>query len=115
MAPDPSFFNSPTWDAIKIGGGGILAAMLSAFVKNFIKDNAASSAEKDLRDTLVDRVSHLETKMLELEVRLDAVTRQRDDWRWMAMAARLVAETLSMKHDDPIKAWPPDPPDGHRP
>lgn len=119
MAPplDPTFFNSPTWDAIKIAGGGILAAMASAFVKNFVasKDGNTSSAEKGLRDSLVDRVSQLETKMNELELRLDFVTRQRDDWRWLAMSARLIAETLALNHNEKLKEWPPDPAEPHHP
>jgi hypothetical protein len=101
---------SSIWDAVKIGGGTVLGSILAAFAKNFFSSKSDSShQEKGLRDGLSIRVSQLEKRVGELEARLEVATKQRDDWRYLCLDARVVAVTLAAKHGELPPVWPDDP------
>jgi len=106
MAADPSSL----WDPAKIGGGTIVGAIATAFVKNFF--TGAGVQEKDLRSGLSERVAALEEKVEHLEKNINDRTRERDAWRWLALEARLYGNTLAAKHGEAMPTWPPDPPGG---
>lgn len=87
-----------------------MGAIVAAFIKNFF--TGAGIQEKELRSGLSERVATLEGKVEYLEKSVDARTRERDAWRWLAFEARLYGNTLAIKHGEPPMTWPTDPPGG---
>jgi len=90
-----------------LGGAGGLAVL--GVIVNARRPGAGQ--EKDLRDGLSDRNESLEKLVTQKESQVNALTLQRDRWRYLCLQARLDADTVRMRHGDPPGTWPPDPPD----
>ncbi|WP_407572157.1 hypothetical protein [Deinococcus altitudinis] len=109
---DPNIADYALKAAGVAGGGGALTLLIYG-IGQLLRgwQSGAGAQEKEMREALAERLAILEEKVEHLEFRLNRMTRQRDDWRWMAMGARIIAERLASKHGEQLDPWPTDPPE----
>ncbi|WP_295819826.1 hypothetical protein [uncultured Deinococcus sp.] len=89
--------------AITLLGGTTGLAALGVLIRGIF--TGSSGQDKEMREGLAERVGVLEARVTSLEARLEAVTRNRDAWRWAALSARLKAEELAGKCGVPAPTW----------
>lgn len=100
-------------DAIKVGGGTVVGAVVAAFVKNFF--TSSGSQEKGFRDALADEVKDLRDEMRALRTEQAAMRLELDGLRVRNSrlfgereTARLKLALIEQRHGEPATVWPPD-------
>lgn len=104
---DPGGLTEIGKTAVAAASGGGLVLLVSKFLGGLLQGwiSGAGPQEKELRSDLATRVGVLEKRLDEVERRLTGMTRERDEWRHLALQARLEAEKLGYDRT----GWPENP------